>query len=187
MNATIIINQAKLIYPVETFLPEENMISFVNEARERVNKLANLTYAEYYFETEQNVWRYQLDKKFYNIYRAYVYVNNAMVPMQKIKEGEQVFRENATGYPLFYTFIPMDKITLYPKPSDEFEIYIYGNTPLAFNYTVSNMGTEDVIPDHYLPAIATYVAKKIAMYDQQYELAQMFDEEFFLKMKEAKI
>lgn len=187
MNANDVIREAKLIYPVELFLPQEFMVGFVNEAREMVNKLSNLTYGEYSFQTEAEVWRYQLDKSFYNIYRAYVYVNNAMVPLQKIKEGEQIFRDKVNAFPLFYSFVPMDKITLYPCPADVYTVYLYGNIPLIFKYTINNMDTIDVIPDHYLPSLAMYVASKMAKYDQQYELARLFEEEFYTRMKEAKL
>lgn len=62
MTGQDIIDNAKLIYPVETFLNETMLVKLVNQAREKVNKLLALSYSEYSFTTEANQWRYTLDE-----------------------------------------------------------------------------------------------------------------------------
>jgi hypothetical protein len=90
-------------------------------------------------------------------------------------------------FPQKYAFTPMNKITLYPCPDKFYPVYLYGNTMLEFNYTVSNLNNTDVIPDNFLDAISFEVARRIAMYDQNYELAGLFLQEFYNHLKVMKV
>jgi len=183
-----IIDNAKLIYPVETFLSNDTLVKLINQAREKVNKLLALSYAEYSFTTEANQWRYTLDRSFYVIYRAKVDIGNSLViPLELVNEGEFPLRDKFHMFPVKYAFTPMDKITLYPCPDKNYSVYLYGNTLLGFNYTTSNLNNTDVIPDNLLEAISFEVARRLAMYDQNYELAGLFLQEFYNHLRVMKI
>lgn len=190
MTGNDIINEAKSFYPVDLFLGIDILVNFVNQARERVNRLARLAWGEYYFQTTKDVSDYYLDKNFYSIDRVQCSLGNGIkIGLRRISTGDFMFEDNGiTCYPLMYSFIPMNRIILYPTPSDIYEIYLYGNTTLGFNYTVNNLGENDgIIPDQFLAPLGIEVARRIAMFDQQYELARYLDEEFLMKMKEVKL
>jgi len=188
MTGQDIIDNAKLIYPVETFLSNDILVKLVNQAREKVNKLLALSYSEYSFTTEANQWRYALDRSFYVIYRVKVDIGNSLlIPLELVNEGEFPLRDKLYMFPQKYAFTPMNKITLYPCPDKSYPVYLYGNTLLGFNYTTSNLNDTDVISDNYLEAISFEVARRIAMYDQNYELAGLFLQEFYNHLKVMKV
>jgi len=189
MTGNDIIELAKSIYSVETFLSQASLVKFVNQAREKVNKLMQLTYGEYSFTTVATYWRYLLDKNFYEIHRATVDIGNSLiVPLEKKKEGEFPLRDKVLSmFPVQYAFTPMNELTLYPVPDKGYPIYLYGYVPLDFSYTTDNLGTNDVIPDIYLKPIAYDMASDLARFDQKYELATLFEQEFYTQLKIAKI
>lgn len=186
MTGEQIIAQAKLIYPVETFISLNFLVDFINLARERVNRLQKLFYAEFNFNTTAGVNRYQMSKKFYEVYRSEVVVGGVVKELRKGLEGQFPLKETYRSYPLFYVFTPMDKMVLYPVPDTTYMVAVHGYTPLDFNYTVTNLTQPDVLPDQYIDPIAIDVAKRIASYDQQYELAGALENEFMNQLKQIK-
>jgi len=188
MTGQDIIDNAKSIYSVETFLNNDTLVKYVNQARERVNKLMDLSYSEYSFTTEANEWRYFFDDKFYVIYRAEIDIGNSLViPLEPALEGKFPLRNTFRMFPVWYSFTPMDKITLYPCPDKSYPVYLYGNSLLTFNYTTTNLDESDIIPDHFLEPISFDVARRIATFDQNYELAGLFSQEFYNYLKVAKV
>jgi len=188
MTGNDIITNAKLIYPVDTFLPEANMVGLLNMAREKVNKLMQLSYTEYSFKTVANEWRYYLDRNFYEIHRVTVDIGNSLViPVERVNEGEFPLRDTFYTHPVIYAFTPMNKITLYPAPDIDYDVYLYGYTQLGFNYTVTNLNYTDVIPDNFLEPISFELARRIAIYDQNYELSGFLTQEFYNHLRINKI
>jgi hypothetical protein len=187
MTGQDIINNAKLIYSVDTFIPEEDFVLFLNQAREKVNKFAKLTYGEYSFDTVKDQWQYTLTNKFYEIYRAKVKFGDVVISLEPALSGEFPLREKLKSIPVQFAFIPLNKLTLYPCPDSVYTVFLYGYIPLTFNYTLLNLRTEDVIPEAYFEAISFDIARRIAMYDQNYELMVLFKNEFFEQLKQMKI
>ncbi|MEM4134359.1 MAG: hypothetical protein QXV73_04105 [Candidatus Micrarchaeia archaeon] len=188
MTGSDYISLAKTYYSVEMFTPAEALASYLNLARDRVNRLTNANYGEYSIQVLKDYPSYTLQKPFERLFRVAIKENNLMQELFHIATGDFVFKDAMKGTPCYYNFIPPKVITFYPTPNKDTSAYLYGTLKLEFRYNSGNLSANDSeIPDTYADAVAIDLAKRIALLDQQYELVGLLENLFFTKLQESKM
>ena len=186
MTGNEAIREAKLIYSVELGLSGDIMVSLLNQARERVNRLLNLSYKRETLQTASGQKEYLLSYSYYKVYRCLLeQPGGLLLPLKDILEDSFLFTN--TGIPMFYSFRPMNRLMLFPIPEATWNVFIYGNSLLDLHYNANNLDVQDVIPDYLKHAVALDLAKRLAEYDQQYELSAFLEQQFLSQLREMKL
>ncbi len=192
MTGSDYINFAKnSFYPVETYVSEAVLATFLNTARRKVFRYGKIGFQELSFNTTAQTYSYTLSKKLLDLFRVILQWDNTIrYELRPIAFGHFPLSVSTFFAPPWnYSFVPMDKVYLYPCPDRQYSVFVYGVPDIQKLYTGTTLSEEDtdITTENYLEPVSLLVASQIARFDQNYELSTYFEDLFFRVMGISKV